>query len=178
MTAVQSPSEARIEQLIASALKDFASYLPKSPQIKSQSTPIKRTQMLDKENKNPIKCFFCKHFGQMKKDCRSYKKWLEKQESKANNLNDNGLDGKTTQPNPKKVEKVGLVQKKNLEFEHSKDSGFIDRACCSSGVTNLQIQAQQTLIKSEADDKTILKGQSGGRTSKNAPDDTGTCSTK
>ena len=24
----------------------------------------------------------------MKKDCRSYKKWLEKQESKANNLND------------------------------------------------------------------------------------------
>ena len=66
----------------------------------------------------------------------------------------------------------------NLEFEHPKDSGFIDRACCSSGVTNLQIQAQQTLIKSEAGDKTILKGQSGGRPSKNASDDNGTCSTK
>ena len=65
-----------------------------------------------------------------------------------------------------------------MEFEHPKDSGFIDRAYCSSGVTNLQIQAQQTLIKSEADDKTILKGQSGGRTSKNASDDNGTCSTK
>ena len=34
------------------------------------------------------------------------------------------------------------------------------------------------MIKSEADDKTILKGQSGGRTSKNASDDNGTCSTK
>ena len=96
VNAVQSPSEARIEQLIASALKDFASQLPRSPQIKSQSTPIKTDQMLDKEKKNPIKCFFCKNFGHMKKDCRSYKKWLEKQESKADNLNDKGLDGKTT----------------------------------------------------------------------------------
>ena len=65
-----------------------------------------------------------------------------------------------------------------MEFEHPKDSGLIDRACCSGGVTNLQIQAQQNSIKSEADDKTILKGQSGGRTSKNASDDNGTCSTK
>ena len=63
-------------------------------------------------------------------------------------------------------------------MEHPKDSGLIDRACCSAGVTNLQIQAQQTSIKSEADDKTILKGQSGGRTSKNASDDNGTCSTE
>ena len=38
----------------------------------------------------------------MKKDCRSYKKWLEKQESKANNLNDKGLDGKTIQHNANK----------------------------------------------------------------------------
>ena len=34
------------------------------------------------------------------------------------------------------------------------------------------------MIKSEADDKTILKGQSGGTTSKNASDDNGTCGTK
>ena len=77
-----------------------------------------------------------------------------------------------------KSRKVGLVQKKNLEFEHPKDSGLIDKACSSGGVTNLQTQAQQISIKSEADDKTILKCQSGGRTSKNASDDNGTCSTK
>ena len=62
LNAVQSPSEAGIEQLIASALKDFASQLPKSPQIKSRSTPIKTDKMLGKEKKNQIKCFFYKTF--------------------------------------------------------------------------------------------------------------------
>ena len=60
VNAVQSPSEARIEQLTASALKDFASQLPRSSQIKSQSTSIKTDQMLDKEKKTPIKCFSVK----------------------------------------------------------------------------------------------------------------------
>ena len=105
VNAVQSTSEARVEQLIASALKDFASKMPKtSPtstcSTQSQPVPARTEQVVDKGKKNAVKCFFCKKFGHMKKDCRTYKKWLEKQGSK-NDLNDKGLDGKTTHPSPR-----------------------------------------------------------------------------
>lgn len=29
-----------------------------------------------------LKCFFCKNFGHMKRDCRRYKRWLDKQKAK------------------------------------------------------------------------------------------------
>ncbi|CAL8075805.1 unnamed protein product [Prunus armeniaca] len=29
-----------------------------------------------------LKCFFCKKFGHMKRDCRRYKRWLDKQKAK------------------------------------------------------------------------------------------------
>ena len=104
VNAVQSTSEARVEQLIASDLKDFASKMPKTSltstcSTQSQPVPARTEQVVDKGKKNAVKCFFCKKFGHMKKDCRNYKKWLEKQGSK-NDLNDKGLDGKTTHPSP------------------------------------------------------------------------------
>ncbi|CAL9019288.1 unnamed protein product [Prunus brigantina] len=32
-----------------------------------------------------MKCFFCKKNGHMKKECRKYKKWLDKQKAKGKN---------------------------------------------------------------------------------------------
>lgn len=97
VNAVQSPSEARVEQLIASALKDFAKKLPKdSP---TNLTPPKPDQKGDAKKK--IRCFFCKRFGHMKKDCKVWKMVMERQEAKGKDLNGKGLDGKTTQASPR-----------------------------------------------------------------------------
>ena len=100
VNAVQSPSEARIEQLTASALKEFATKFQINPQSSSQSSSIETKQISDAKKKNSMQCFFCKKFGHAKKECRAYKAWLSKQQTKAN-LNDQGLDGKTTHPSPK-----------------------------------------------------------------------------
>ena len=98
--AVQSPSEARIEQLIASALKEFATKFQINPQSNSQSSSNETKQISDAKKKNSMQCFFCKKFGHAKKECKVYKAWLSKQQTKAN-LNDQGRDGKTTHPSPK-----------------------------------------------------------------------------
>ena len=100
VNAVQSPSEARIEQLIASALKEFATKFQISPQSNSQSSSTETKQISDAKKKKSMQCFFRKKFGHAKKECRVYKAWLSKQQTKAN-LNDQGRDGKTAHPSPK-----------------------------------------------------------------------------
>ena len=100
MNAVRSPSEARIEQLIASALKEFVTKFQINPQSSSQSSSTKTKQISDAKKKKQRSVFFCKKFGHAKKECRVYKAWLSKQQTKAN-LNDQGRDGKTTHPSPK-----------------------------------------------------------------------------
>ena len=82
VNAVQSPSEARIEQLIASALKGFAAKLQES--CTSSSSSSSETEEKAKKKKSSSQCFFCKKFGHFKKDCRVYQAWLsKKQESKS-----------------------------------------------------------------------------------------------
>ena len=100
VNTVKSLSEARIEQLIASALKAFATKFQINPQSSSQSSSTETKQISDAKKKNSMQCFFCKKFGHAKKECRVYKAWLSKQQTKAN-LSDQGLDGKTTHPSPK-----------------------------------------------------------------------------
>ena len=81
VNAVQSPSEARIEQLIASALKGFAAKLQESSTSLSSSS---ETEEKAKKKKSSSQCFFCKKFGHFKKDCRVYQAWLsKKQESRS-----------------------------------------------------------------------------------------------
>ena len=58
VNAVQSPSEARIEQLIASALKEFATKFQINPQSSSQSSSIETKQISDAKKKNSMQCFF------------------------------------------------------------------------------------------------------------------------
>ena len=82
VNAVQSPSEARIEQLIASALKGFAAKHQES--CTSSSSSSSETEEKAKKKKSSSQCFFCKKFGHFKKDCRVYQAWLsKKQESKS-----------------------------------------------------------------------------------------------
>ena len=81
VNAVQSPSEARVEQLIRSALRDFAAKLQESSTSLSTSS---ETEEKAKKKKSSSQCFFCKKFGHFKKDCRVYQAWLSnKQESKS-----------------------------------------------------------------------------------------------
>ena len=81
VNAVQSPSEARVEQLIRSALRDFAAKLQESSTSLSSSS---ETEGKAKKKKSSSQCFFCKKFGHFKKDCRVYQAWLnKKQESKS-----------------------------------------------------------------------------------------------
>ena len=81
VNAVQSPSEARVEQLIRSALRDFAAKLQESSTSLSSSS---ETEEKAKKKKSSSQCFFCKKFGHFKKDCRVYQAWLsKKQDSKS-----------------------------------------------------------------------------------------------
>ena len=70
VNSVQSPSESRIEQLIASALKEFATKFQINPQASSQSSSTETKQISDAKKKNSMQCFFCKKFGHAKKECR------------------------------------------------------------------------------------------------------------
>lgn len=88
VNAVQTPSEARIEQLIASALKDFAAKLQSSQSSSSES------EEKVKRKKSSSQCFFCKKFGHFKKDCRVYQAWLsKKQDSKSEDSEGQSQDG-------------------------------------------------------------------------------------
>ena len=76
VNAEQCPSENRVEELIASALQQFANRL----RINSAGTE----QIEDTiKKKNTIQCFFCKKFGHMKKMCKVYQAWLSKRQARA-----------------------------------------------------------------------------------------------
>ena len=77
VNAVQSPSEARVEQLIRSALRDFAAKLQESSTSLSSSS---ETEEKAKKKKSSSQCFFCKKFGHFKKDCRVYQAWPSKKQ--------------------------------------------------------------------------------------------------
>ena len=77
VNAVQSSSEARVEQLIRSALRDFAAKLQASSTSLSSSS---ETEEKAKKKKSSSQCFFCKKFGHFKKDCRVYQAWLSKKQ--------------------------------------------------------------------------------------------------
>ena len=77
VNAVQSPSEARVEQLIRSALWDFAAKLRESSTSLSSSSEMEEKA---KKKKSSSQCFFCKKFGHFKKDCRVYQAWLSKKQ--------------------------------------------------------------------------------------------------
>lgn len=103
VNAVQSSSEQNVEQLISSVLKEFASKL----QVDQKQIPPRsssQTEQGDDARKrfSRMRCFFCNNFGHPKKDCRVYQAYLKKQQSKTDNLNGQGRDGKTTHPSPKK----------------------------------------------------------------------------
>ena len=94
--------DVRIEQHIVSALKEFAERLQISPQSNSQSSPTETKQILDAKKKKSITVSFSVgHFDMLRKN-RAYKAWFSKQQSKADNLNDQGRDGKNTHPSPKR----------------------------------------------------------------------------
>lgn len=101
VNVVGTPTEGRIEQLIATALKDFAAKFQKPPERSSQLSSTKTEQSAEAKKKKAIQCFFCNKFGHAKKECRAYTRWLDKKKTKTENLNDQGQDGKTTRPSPK-----------------------------------------------------------------------------
>ena len=83
VNAVQSQSEARVEQLIRSALKA-------------------------KKNKGSSQCFFCKKFGHFKIDCRVYQAWLSKrQESKSEDSEGHSGQNQYRRLNSKTTEEIG-----------------------------------------------------------------------
>ena len=75
VNAEQCPSENRVEELIATALQQFAERL----QINSARTE----QIVDTKKKKTIQCFFCKKFGHMKKECKVYQAWLSKRQARS-----------------------------------------------------------------------------------------------
>ena len=121
VNAVQSTSEDRIEQLIASALEEFANKLQVSQQPYHQLSVNKTQQSADEKWKSSVQCFFCKNFGHLKRECRVYQSWLQKQQSKADNLSDQG-QGKESTYDTFQIGKVSLLKRKNIEPQHSKES--------------------------------------------------------
>ena len=164
VNAVQSTSEDRIEQLVASALKEFASKLQVSPQPYQQSA--------DEKWKSSVQCFFCKNFGHFKKECRIYQSWLQKQQSKADNLSDQGQYYKESTYNTYQIGKVSLLKRKNIEPQHSKESKVIERASCSKYITDSDSMATKP---AGTNSKSKLKKRSQA---KNVAVDSGTSSTK
>ena len=164
VNAVQSTSEDSIEQLIASALEEFASKLQVSPQPYQQSA--------DEKWKSSVQCYFCKNFGHFKKECRIYQSWLQKQQSKADNLSDQGQHYKESTYDTYQIGKVSLLNRKNIEHQHSKESKLIDRASCPKYITDSDSMAPKP---AGTNSKSRLKKRSQA---KNVAVDSGTSSTK
>ena len=66
--------EHRVEELIASALQQFAERLPNT---------VKPKELVDTKKKRAAQCFFCKKYGHIKRDCRVYQAWLNKRQVRA-----------------------------------------------------------------------------------------------
>ena len=171
VNAVQSTSEDRIEQLIASALEEFANKLQVSQQPYHQLSVNKTQQSADEKWKSSAQCFFCKNFGHLKRECRVYQSWLQKQQSKADNLSDQGQDKESTY-DTFQIGKVSLLKRKNLEPQHSKESKLIDRASCPKYITDSDSMAPKP---AGTNSKSRLKKRSQA---KNVAVDSGTSSTK
>ena len=171
VNAVQSTSEDRIEQLIASALEEFANKLQVSQQPYHQLSVNRTQQSADEKWKSSVQCFFCKNFGHFKKECRVYQSWLQKQQSKADNLSDHGQDKKSTY-DTFQIGKVSLLKRKNIEPQHSKESKVIERASCSKYITDSDSMAPKP---AGTNSKSRLKKRSQA---KNVAVDSGTSSTK
>ena len=171
VNAVQSTSEDRIEQLIASALEEFANKLQVSQQPYHQLSVNRTQQSADEKWKSSVQCFFCKNFGHFKKECRVYQYWLQKQQSKADNLSDQGQDKESTY-DTFQIGKVSLLKRKNIEPQHSKESKVIERASCSKYITDSDSMAPKP---AGTNSKSRLKKRSQA---KNVAVDSGTSSTK
>ena len=171
VNAVQSTSEDRIEQLIASALEEFANKLQVSQQPYHQLSVNRTQQSADEKWKSSVQCFFCKNFGHFKKECRVYQSWLQKQQSKADNLSDQG-QGKESTYDTFQIGKVSLLKRKNIEPQHSKESKVIERASCSKYTTDSDSMAPKP---TGTNSKSRLKKRSQA---KNVAVDSGTSSTK
>ena len=172
VNAVQSTSEDRIEQLIASALEEFANKLQVSQQPYHQLSVNKTQQSADEKWKSSVQCFFCKNFGHFKKECRIYQSWLQKQQSKADNLSDQGQHYKESTYDTYQIGKVSLLNRKNIEHQHSKESKLIDRASCPKYITDSDSMAPKP---AGTNSKSRLKKRSQA---KNVAVDSGTSSTK
>ena len=72
VNAVQSTSEDRIEQLVASALEEFANKLQVNQQPYHQLSLNRTQQSADERWKSSVQCFFFKNFGHFKEECRVY----------------------------------------------------------------------------------------------------------
>ena len=171
VNAVQSTSEDRIEQLIASALEEFANKLQVSQQPYHQLSVNKTQQIADEKWKSSVQCFFCKNFGHLKRECRVYQSWLQKQQSKADNSSDQG-QGKESTYDTFQIGKVSLLKRKNIEPQHSKESKVIERASCSKYTTDSDSMAPKP---TGTNSKSRLKKRSQA---KNVAVDSGTSSTK
>ena len=171
VNAVQSTSEDRVEQLISSALEDFANKLQVSQQPYHQLSVNKTQQSADEKWKSSVQCFFCKNFGHFKRECRVYQSWLQKQQSKADDLSDQRQDKESTY-DTYQIGKVSLLKRKNIEPQHSKESKVIERASCSKYITDSDSMAPKP---SGTNSKSRLKKRSQA---KNVAVDSGTSSTK
>ena len=171
VNAVQSTLEDRIEQLIASALEEFANKLQVSQQPYHQLSVNRTQQSVDEKWKSSVQCFFCKNFGHFKKKCRVYQSWLQKQQSKADNLSDQGQDKESTY-DTYQIGKVSLLKRKNIEPQDSKESKVIDRASCSKYITDSDSMAPKP---AGTNSKSRLKKRSQA---KNVAVDSGTSSAK
>ena len=171
VNAVQSTSEDRIEQLIASALEEFANKLQVSQQPYHQLSVNKTQQSADEKWKSSVQCFFCKNFGHLKRECRVYQSWLQKQQSKADNLSDQG-QGKESTYDTFQIGKVSLLKRNNIEPQHTKESKVIEKASCSKYTTDSDSMAPKP---TGTNSKSRLKKRSQA---KNVAVDSGTSSTK
>ena len=160
-----------VEQLIASALEDFANKLQVSQQPYHQLSVNKTQQSADEKWKSSVQCFFCKNFGHFKRECRVYQSWLQKQQSKADDLSDQRQDKESTY-DTYQIGKVSLLKRKNIEPQHSKESKVIERASCSKYTTDSDSMAPKP---AGTNSKSRLKKRSQA---KNVAVDSGTSSTK
>lgn len=89
VNTVVSPSEARVEQMIAKAIDGLAAKLQKLDKFTSvQQKPTKPTSL----SYAGLQCFFCKKDGHLKKDCKLYQAWLKKKDTKESQQESQGIN--------------------------------------------------------------------------------------